>query len=284
MMSDDIMSDEQSSLVRCVLTIGGLDPSGGAGLTADARAIAAFGAHALPVITAVVAQNTRGVRAWEAVKPELLAAQLDTILEDVRPYAIKIGMLPGVAEAEVVAARLRWLREHTPALLIVIDPVFAPSSGPAFSDDATVKAIANHLLPLCEVVMPNVPEAARLSGLPAARDVDEMQQVCRVLHERFGPRYVLLKGGHLAESESAGQAIDLLFDGTTFHELRAPWIKGYETRGTGCLLASALAAQRAQGVTMLEATQHAKQWLNRAIAGAQPIGKGRRVATCLAAD
>lgn len=265
--------------LRCVLTIGGLDPSGGAGLTADARAVAAFGAHALPVITAVVAQNTCGVRSWEAVTPTMLAAQLDVLLEDVHPDAVKIGMLPGVAEAEVVASQLRELRKATPALPIIIDPVFAPSNGPAFSDEATIAAIAGHLLPLCEVVTPNVPEAARLSGLPPARDAREMQDTCRALHARFGSRCVLLKGGHLAASEREGQAIDLLFDGVTFHELRAPWVQGYETRGTGCLLASALAAQRAQGVGVLEAASHAKEWLQRALVGAKAIGKGRRVAT-----
>jgi len=247
----------------CVLTIGGLDPSGGAGLPADARAVAAFGAHACSIATAVVAQNTRGVFRLEAVSEIMLAAQLDNLLEDIAPRAVKIGLLPSVATIEIVAARLRFLKD----IPIIIDTVFAPSSGPVFSDEKTIRALVEKLVPGCDLLTPNLPEAAQL--------LEGIIPDAAVLHEQLGAKNVLLKGGH-ATGETA---IDWFCDGAEIIELHAPRIRGYEVRGTGCLLASAIAAQRAQGVLPLDAARAAKAWLFEQIQNAQMLGKGRRIAT-----
>ena len=297
----------------CVLTIGGLDPSGGAGLTADARAQAAFGAHCCPVATAVIAQNTRGVFEIEPVSPRILAAQIDRLLNDIAPRAVKIGMVPSLAHAEIIAERLRSLRD----LPIIVDTVFAPSVGPAFADDATVRCIAEQWLALCDIVTPNTLEAARLCGAPVD-DLENMKRAAIAIFKRFGPRHVLVKGGHLPSSDSAfnvaiastdinpttataasatavtvvgndaiknprGEsetlvATDILFDGVTFTELRANRVAGYGVRGTGCLLASALAAQRARDVPAAQAARRAKTWLTQQILTAKAIGGGSRVA------
>ena len=249
----------------CVLTIAGLDPSGGAGLPADARACAAFGAHALPVATAVIAQNTQGVVTFEPVSPSLLAAQLDTILADVKPKAVKIGMIPTAEAVEVIAERVAKL-----GVPLIVDPVFAPSSGPAFSRDETIAALCEKLLPLCDCVTPNLPEAEKLleSKLEAG-------EAARAIGDKFGVRAVLLKGGH---APAGDEVCDVLWDGAQLHFFRAPRIPGVEVRGTGCMLASAIAAQRAQNIPLPSAVRAAKAWLTGQIQNAQPIGNGRRVA------
>jgi hydroxymethylpyrimidine/phosphomethylpyrimidine kinase len=150
-----------STHLPCVLTIGGLDPSGGAGLPADARAIRAFGAHPCAVTTAVIAQNTQGVALVEAVSRNMLRTQLLNLLDDITPGAIKIGMLPNQELVQIVVEILQDLR-----IPIVLDPVFAPSSGAAFSDDCAVRLIASQLLPLCALVTPNILEAVRLTAQP----------------------------------------------------------------------------------------------------------------------
>ena len=324
-MSTHAARNRKENGAICVLTIGGLDPSGGAGLTADARAQAAFGAHCCPVATAVIAQNTRGVFEIEPVSPRILAAQIDRLLEDIAPRAVKIGMVPGLEHARVIAARLRLLRD----LPIIIDTVFAPSAGPGFADDATVRYIAEQWLPLCDIVTPNTIEAARLCGAPVD-DLESMKRAAGAIAKRFGPRHVLVKGGHLPLNHSALNvavtttsdinpttaatandaikntqnqsdalvadalvadalvadalvadalvATDILFDGATMTELRANRVAGYGVRGTGCLLASALAAQRARDVPVEEAARRAKVWLTQQIRTAKAIGGGSRVA------
>jgi hydroxymethylpyrimidine/phosphomethylpyrimidine kinase len=268
----------------CVLAIAGLDPSGGAGLPADARAIAAFGAHACGIATAVIAQNTKGVSRFEAVTPDMLRAQLDNLLEDVTPSAVKIGMLPTVESVTVVVERLRRLK-HVP---IIVDPVFAPSSGPAFSVASTISALLDQLLPLAEMVTPNIPEAEKILGITIP-DLQAMREAAMAIGERYGSRFVLLKGGHLTE-EAAGESgdendeesvVDVLFDSSshTLTPLRMARIGGYEVRGTGRMLASAIAAQRARGVAVPDATWRAKAWLATQMSHAVVIGGGRRVAS-----
>lgn len=278
----------QSSISRnetlCVLAIGGLDPSGGAGLTADARAIQAFGAHCCPVATAIVAQNTCGVQCVEPVSPAMLAAQLDSLLDDIAPAAIKIGMVPNRATVEVITERLRRLCDEAARrgrqLPVIIDPVFAPSRGARFVDDETIPYIAAEWLPLCDIVTPNLVEAAQLCDAPT-NSLDDMKAAARSISRRFSARRVLVKGGHL-EGGAAAEAIDFLFDSeaaenTAMTELRAPRIMGYGVRGTGCSMASALAAQRAYGVPAAEAARAAKAWLTEQIRDARVIGAGSRV-------
>ncbi|HEX8235429.1 MAG TPA: bifunctional hydroxymethylpyrimidine kinase/phosphomethylpyrimidine kinase [Abditibacteriaceae bacterium] len=255
--------------VPCVLAIGGLDPSGGAGLPADARAVAAFGAHACCIATAVIAQNTQGVFRFEAVSPQMLAAQLDNLLQDIAPRAIKIGMLPDAATVEVVAERVLAL-PHVP---LVLDTVFAPSSGPQFSNSETVQIIAQKLLPLCALVTPNIGEAQQLCNVAITNKAD-MIEAALCIQSRYGARRVLVKGGHLEGTD----ALDILLDGEDVIELSTPRLGGIEVRGTGCLLASATAAQLAHGIPIKDAVRDAKAWLTDKIANAQSLGQGRRVA------
>jgi len=256
----------------CAFAIGGLDPSGGAGLPADIRAMRAFDVHCCGITSAVVAQNTRGVAQLESVSPAMLAAQLDNLFSDIVPRALKIGLLPNAESVRVVAEHLKYF-EGVP---VIVDPVFAPSAGPIFSDRQTIDALCELILPHAELVAPNLLEAQQLSGLQIG-DVAALHQAAQAIHHRFGVANVLIKGGHAIEIE-AKEAVDWLYDGREFRDFRAPFQSGIEVRGTGCLLASAIAAQRAHKVLLPAAIGQAKLWLSDQIASAAIIGHGRRVA------
>ena len=257
--------------IPTVLCIGGLDPSGGAGISADARACAAFGAHCLPVATAIAVQNTRGVRLVEPISPATTTAQIETILDDISPGAIKIGLICGLETVEMLA---ELLRARCTGIPLVIDTVFAPSSGPIFNDSGEIAAICAQLLPLATVVTPNALEARQL-GAGEIFDLVSMQNAARAVWNRTKSRNVLLKGGHV---ENADFSIDLWFDGAEWVELRARRENAFEVRGTGCLLASALAAQLAGGIEAKLAAQNAKIWLTQKYLAARAIGGGRRIA------
>ncbi|RYG71850.1 bifunctional hydroxymethylpyrimidine kinase/phosphomethylpyrimidine kinase [bacterium] len=254
-----------------VLCIGGLDPSGGAGIAADARACSAFQVLALPVATAIVVQNTRGVKMSQPVPTEIIVAQIETLLEDIQPGAIKIGMLPSLEAVEALTALLAPFKGQIP---MVMDTVFAPSTGPSFNDDATIEAIADQLLPLANIVTPNALEAQQL-GADFIGDRSSMELAAFDILSRTKAKSVLIKGGHLEDPEFA---VDLFFDGTRFTELRAERETGYEVRGTGCLLASAIAAQLAAAKPPVQAVLQAKDWLTEQFRAAQVIGSGRRIA------
>ncbi len=256
--------------VASVLCLAGLDPSGGAGLLADARACHAVKVHMLGVATALTAQNTRGATLVEAVSPGMLRAQIETLLADITPRAIKIGLIPNRETVEILVEILAPLRQ----IPIVIDTVFAPTKGAIFSDQSTIEAIATRLLSLATVVTPNSLEAVEL-GTARVSDGASMERAARAIWARTGAKNVLLKGGHVADAEFS---TDGWFDGENFHLLRAPRQNGWEVRGTGCLLASALAARLALGHSPLEAAIGAKNWLTSAFGNAQVVGGGRRIA------
>ena len=270
-MSNPLHRVEISKSVPVLLCIGGLDPSGGAGIGADARAAHAFSAHALSVATAIVAQNTRGVALVEAVSPAILQKQIEVLLEDISIDAIKIGMIPNLASVEILARILRPLHLSIP---IVIDTVFAPTSGLAFNDSNTIEAIIAQLLPLATLVTPNAIEAVQLGAL-LWNDAASMQRAALEILGRSGAKNVLLKGGH---SDDLRFSTDLFCDGKQFLELRAPREKNFEVRGTGCLLASAIAAGLAAGIAPMQAAQNAKIWLTQEFQNAQIVGSGRRIA------
>ncbi len=254
-----------------VLCIAGFDPCGGAGLLADARAINAFGAYALGAQTALVPQNTVGVRAISVTAPELLRQQLEVLAEDIKFDAIKIGLLPDVASIAIVA---EFLRDFA-TLPLVVDPVLAPTSGAHWSDDETIAALLEQIAPLATMLTPNLPEAQILGGRSIA-NLAQMEIAARELRASCGAQYVLLKGGHL-ETDGA-QMIDIYADGQGVHHLSAPRIESIGVRGTGCLLASAIAAQLAQNVPPLQAARAAKAWMTTQWRDAKVIGQGRRVA------
>lgn len=259
------------SPITSVLCIGGLDPSGGAGLLADARACNAAGVHALSVVTAIVPQNTWGVTLVDPVAPAVLRAQIETLLADIRPGAIKIGMIPNRETIELLAEILRPLSAQIP---VVIDTVFAPTTGAIFNDENAIEALKTQLLPLATVVMPNAVEAVQLGAAPIT-DWVTMQRAARQIRDQTGAKTVLLKGGHVANAEFS---TDCFFDGEAFVELRARRENGFEVRGTGCLLAAHLGAHLALGKSPCEAAIEAKNWLTREFQNARIVGGGRRVA------
>ena len=249
-----------------VLTIAGTDPSGGAGIQADIKAFSALGAYACSAITAVVAQNTQGVRRFVALEPSFVADQIDAVLEDVRIDAVKIGMIANAAIAAAVADRLR----HHGAKNIVLDPVMIAKSGHALLDPEAVGALRALLVPLATVVTPNLPEAAVLLGRGDRWTADSMQAARSDLLA-LGAEWVLLKGGHL---EGSDDSTDLLFgpQGTT--ALPAPRIATTNDHGTGCTLSSAIAALLpAHGVE--EAVRRAKTYLHGALAASDRLDVGQ---------
>ena len=265
-----------------VLCIAGFDPCGGAGLLADARACSAFGAFALGAQTALVPQNTRGVRAIAPTSPAMLLAQLEALGEDIAFDAVKIGLMPNVESIEIVAGFLRGWKVQT-GLPIVLDPTLSPTQGASWSDDETVAALVEQLLPLATMVTPNAPEAQILSGRSVG-NLRDMEAAARHLHAS-GAHSVLLKGGHVEtlgtqrrSDRPEALAVDIFFDGREAHQLRARRVEGVEVRGTGCLLASAIAAQLADGGAPLDAARKAKSWLTVHLREARAFGQGRRIA------
>ncbi len=246
------------------LTIAGSDPSGGAGIQGDLKTFSALGAYGMTVITALTAQNTRGVQGVHPVPPEHVAAQLASVLDDVAVDAVKIGMLGDAATVAVVADVLR--RRRPP--VVVLDPVMVATSGDRLLSPDAVAVLRTELLPLVDLVTPNLPEAADLLGRPEATDEAGMAEQARAL-AALGPR-VLLKGGHLAGEES----VDLLvLDGVT-HRLTAPRVHTRNTHGTGCALSAAIAALVPQRTGWLEAVGGAKAWLTQALRRADELEVG----------
>lgn len=245
------------------ITIAGSDSGGGAGIQADLKTFAALGVYGTSALTAVTAQNTRGVFAVAEVPEEVVAAQIDVVLEDIGADAAKTGMLSSAAIVGVVADRLEaWGIER-----VVVDPVMVAKGGDHLLQPTAVSALKRRLLPRALIVTPNAPEAAVLSGRAVA-SLEDAREAARAI-AALGPRYVLVKGGHLA-----GDAIDLLFDGTAFAELRADRIETANTHGTGCTLASAIAAYLAHGLPPEQAMAAAKRYLTEAIRASYPVGGG----------
>src|SRR5271166_4088195 len=201
------------AMIPNVLTIAGSDPSGGAGIQADLKTFSALGAYGMSVITALTVQNTQGVRGVQVIAPDFVAAQIDAIFADVRVDAVKIGMVATAEIAAIIADRLRHHAAHN----IVLDPVMVAKSGDRLLREDAVAAVRDRLVPLASVITPNLPEAAVLLSVPEPTTLSEMHQAVRALH-RLGPRFVLLKGGHLPGADSP----DLLFDGETTTELTSP--------------------------------------------------------------
>ena len=251
-----------------VATIAGVDPSGGAGVLADVKAISALGAYACAVIAALTAQNTRAVTGVLSIAPEFVARQIDTLLADVRIDAFKIGML---GEAPVIAAVAERLA-HWKAERVVLDPVMVAKSGDALLANAAVGALREALLPLAFIITPNLPEAGVLLEVRAPDNLKEMFRAAERLHALMGrgERWVWLKGGHLA----AGDATDLLFNGDRMIELSQPRVDTKNTHGTGCTLSAALAALLPQRPDVPAAAKAAKAYLTAALRHADELKVG----------
>lgn len=254
-----------------VLSIAGVDPSGGAGILADVKAISALGGYACAVVAALTAQNTSAVSGVQPVDPGFVREQMDTLLADVHIAATKIGMLGQAPVIEVVAERLA----HWKAAPLVLDPVMVAKSGDALLEKNAIGALRDALLPLATVITPNLPEAGVLLESRAPETLKEMTRAAeklRLLLTGDGQRWVLLKGGHLPGSDP----IDLLHDGDRMVELAGERVATRNTHGTGCTLSSALATLLARGADMPAAARAAKQYLTGALrhADALAVGKG----------
>lgn len=248
----------ETDLPPGVVTIAGSDSGGGAGIQADLKTFAAFGVHGATVVTAVTAQSDRGVRAIHPVPADTVAAQIDAVFEDYEVAAVKIGML---GSAPTIAAVAAGLTRHRPPF-VVLDPVLLATSGAPLLDAAGVTALVQQLLPMADLVTPNLPEAASLCGEPIAQSGASLRQQADAILALGAPA-VLIKGGH----REGAHSIDLLAraDGTST-EFTLPRIAGATMRGTGCILSSAIAAGIAKGQGLVEAVHAAKLHVRDAIA------------------
>jgi hydroxymethylpyrimidine/phosphomethylpyrimidine kinase len=249
--------------VAKALTIAGSDSGGGAGIQADLKTFSAFGVFGMSAITAVTAQNSVGVTGVFNLPPEFVARQLDAVLGDFGADAVKIGML---STAEIAAAVAERLRAHR-ARPIVLDPVMIAKSGDALLQPDARAALVREVLPLAEVVTPNLHEAAALAGMPVDSEAD-MEAAARRIHA-LGPRAVLVKGGHLKDT-----ATDILWDGATLIRFPAPRLDSTSTHGTGCTLSAAIAAGLARGDVLAAAVRRAKAYVTAAIREGFQAGRG----------
>jgi hydroxymethylpyrimidine/phosphomethylpyrimidine kinase len=252
-------------MIRNLLSIAGSDPSGGAGIQADLKTFSALGTYGAAVITALTAQNTRGVGAVELLSPAFIARQIDMVFEDLRIDAVKIGMLANATIIATVADRLRFWQPRW----IVLDPVMVAKGGHPLLDTDAITALRRDLLPLASIVTPNLPEAATILGRPVATDEPAMMETGQALLA-LGCPYVLLKGGHLGGATSP----DLLVSTAGSRRFTAPRIDTTNTHGTGCTLSAALAAFLAQGDDVTAAVSNAKEYITGAIAGADQLSVG----------
>lgn len=246
------------------LTIAGSDSGGGAGIQADLKTFEALGVYGMSAITAVTAQNTVGVSGVQDLPPDFVAAQIEAVVSDIGVDAVKVGMLSNAAIIDAVADTLGgYLIPY-----LVVDPVMVAKSGDRLLQEAACDALKTRLLPMATVVTPNAPEAAVLAGL-AVEDEESLKQAAAIIHG-LGPRYVLVKGGHLPTPE----AVDWLFDGGTFRAFPAPRHDTPNTHGTGCTFSSAIAAYLALGFGVPEAVAAAKAYVTGAIERSLALGHG----------
>ncbi len=254
--------------MRTALTIAGSDSSGGAGIQADIKTMMANGVYAMSAITALTAQNTTGVTAIMEATPEFLKEQLDNVFTDIRPDAVKIGMVASSGLIEAIADRL----QHYGAENVVVDPVMVATSGARLISEEAIETLTAKLLPLAAVLTPNIPEAEVLCGMAAGTisTEDDMIRAAKHISETYTCA-VLLKGGH-----SVNDANDLLYqpDGE-YKWFRGKRIDNPNTHGTGCTLSSAIASNLAKGYTLDTAVERAKEYISGALAAMLDLGKGR---------
>ena len=249
--------------MKTALTIAGSDCSGGAGIQADLKTMTMNGVYAMSAITALTAQNTTGVRAIEESTPAFLRQQIDAVFEDIRPDAVKIGMVSSSELIRVIAERLR----HYDAENIVVDPVMVATSGSALMKTEAVQTLTEELLPIAALVTPNIPEAEVLSGMSI-----ETQSDMETAAKKIGYSYhcaVLLKGGH-----SVSDANDLLYADGELSLFEGRRIDNPNTHGTGCTLSSAIASNLAKGFTLRESVRRAKDYISEALAAMLDLGAG----------
>lgn len=258
------MTDEVRPVV---LTIAGLDPSGGAGVVADIKTIATLGCFPAAALTSITFQNTTGVFGAEHQSAATLRAQVEPIVRDLSVAAAKTGMLP---TAEIVAEVARLFSEESlPAP--VVDPVVVATSGDVLIDEEAFQILRTKLIPLARVVTPNIPEAEKLAGFAIASETD-MRRAAETI-QSLGAQAVLVKGGH---RQIHGQALDVLLTDGNFVEFRSEYLDVGEVHGSGCTLSAAIATHLGRGLTLEAAVGAAKKYVTDAIRSAPRIGHGSR--------
>lgn len=249
--------------MKTALTIAGSDSSGGAGIQADIKTMTANGVFAMSAITALTAQNTTGVQGILEVPAEFLAKQIDSVFTDIRPDAVKIGMVSSVSLIETIAERLTFYRAEK----IVVDPVMVATSGSKLLSDDAVDTLKAKLLPLATVLTPNIPEAEVLAGMKID-SAEDMTQAAEIIGRQYGCA-VLCKGGH-----QLNDANDLLWQNGEFRWFYGKRIDNPNTHGTGCTLSSAIASNLAKGADLETAVERAKAYISGALAAMLDLGRG----------
>ena len=249
--------------MKTALTIAGSDSSGGAGIQADIKTMTANGVYAMSAITALTAQNTMGVTGIMDVSPEFLGKELDSVFTDIYPDAVKIGMVSSSELIEVIAEKLREYK----AVNVVLDPVMVATSGARLISEDAVETLVRELMPLADIVTPNIPETEVLTGMKISTPED-MERAAREVSERYGCG-VLCKGGH-----RVNDANDLLWSEGTGRWYRGERIENPNTHGTGCTLSSAIASNLAKGYSMGESVERAKRYISGALGAMLDLGKG----------
>lgn len=249
-----------------VLSIAGFDPTSGAGITADIKTAEAFRCYGLSAISAIVVQDSREVKETSAVRADVLKRQIELLLHDMEIQSAKIGVLPSAENVKTVAKSLSSHKvKH-----VVVDPIIASSSGYHFLDEEAIHALKKELLPVAEIVTPNIIEASILSGVKVV-DLESMKRAAKEIFA-FGVKHVVLKGGHLDE-----RAMDLLYDGKRFHLFDSIKIKGDDFHGLGCAFSMAIACSLARGEEIHASVETAKKFISRLLSRPLRIGQGKSV-------
>ncbi len=249
--------------MKKVLTIAGSDSSGGAGIQADIKTITVNGVYAMSAITALTAQNTTGVRSIFEVTPNFLCEQIDAVFSDIEPDAVKIGMVSSSALIEVISEKLRFYNAKN----IVVDPVMVATSGSELMKNEALTALKKYLLPIADLITPNILEAEILSGCKIEADAD-MERCAKIIGDTYNTA-VLLKGGHSIEN-----ANDILYKYGEYRIFSGKRINNPNTHGTGCTLSSAIASNLAKGFSLEKSIELAKKYISGALAFGLNLGKG----------
>ena len=253
----------QPSRLPTVMTIAGSDSGAGAGIQADLKTFAALGVYGTSVVTAITAQNTLGVTGVHEVPVEMVAAQIEAVISDIRADAVKTGMLSSTKIIETVAKELNRFR----VAKLVVDPVMVAKSGDRLLREDAVDALRRNLLPIATVVTPNIPEAETLASMVIESAEDARRAAEKIVG--MGAKAVVVKGGHLP-----GAAVDIFYDGQDYREFDAPRVDTRNTHGTGCTFASAIAAGLAKGLDVGDAVALAKEYVTGAITHSLDVGEG----------
>lgn len=249
--------------MKTALTIAGSDSSGGAGIQADIKTMTANGVYATSAVTALTAQNTMGVRAVFETTPEFLGEQIDAVFEDIRPDAVKIGMVASKELIKTIADRLQYHNAEN----IVVDTVMVATSGARLIEEDAIDTLKEYLIPLASVITPNIPEAQVLARIDILSE-DDMVTATKIIGDTYNCA-VLLKGGH-----SVSDANDLLYAKGEYKWFKGKRIDNPNTHGTGCTLSSAIAANLAKGYGLIESVQRAKEYISGALNAMLDLGKG----------